>query len=55
MPSIYGWSGGHRMIVEELPDGRRQVQFGHASRVENTAATQFRDRAALCQLFARTG
>jgi alpha-galactosidase len=26
----YGWSGGHRMIAEELPDGRRQVQFGHA-------------------------
>ncbi|MEL7088244.1 MAG: glycoside hydrolase family 36 N-terminal domain-containing protein, partial [Planctomycetota bacterium] len=30
----YGWSGGHRMIAEELPDGRRQVQFGHATRVE---------------------
>ncbi|MFZ3582514.1 alpha-galactosidase [Loktanella sp. DJP18] len=27
----YGWSGGHRMLAEELPDGRRQVQFGHAS------------------------
>ena len=27
----YGWSGGHRMIAEELADGRRQVQFGHAS------------------------
>lgn len=26
----YGWSGGHRMVAEELPDGRRQVQFGHA-------------------------
>ncbi len=26
----YGWPGGHRMIVEELPCGRRQVQFGHA-------------------------
>jgi alpha-galactosidase len=24
------WSGGHRMVAEELPDGRRQVQFGHA-------------------------
>ena len=23
-----GWSGGHRMIAEELSDGRRQVQFG---------------------------
>ncbi|WP_306146292.1 alpha-galactosidase [Roseibium sp. MMSF_3412] len=27
----YGWSGGHRMVAEELADGRRQVQFGHAS------------------------
>ena len=26
----YDWSGGHRMVAEELPDGRRQVQFGHA-------------------------
>ncbi|MDP6166137.1 MAG: alpha-galactosidase [Gammaproteobacteria bacterium] len=25
----YGWSGGHKMIAEQLPDGRRQVQFGH--------------------------
>ncbi|MCB1884760.1 MAG: alpha-galactosidase [Geminicoccaceae bacterium] len=24
----FGWSGGHRMLVEELPNGRRQVQFG---------------------------
>ncbi|MCG8595434.1 MAG: alpha-galactosidase [Kiloniellales bacterium] len=24
----FGWSGGHRMIVEALPDGRRQLQFG---------------------------
>ena len=30
----YGWSGGHRMIAEELPDGRRQIQFGHASQIE---------------------
>jgi len=30
----YGWSGGHRMIAEELPDGRRQIQFGHAAGVE---------------------
>ncbi|MEM1375836.1 MAG: alpha-galactosidase [Pseudomonadota bacterium] len=22
------WSGGHRMVVEEVQDGRRQVQFG---------------------------
>jgi alpha-galactosidase len=23
-----GWSGGHRMLAEELPDGRRQIQMG---------------------------
>ena len=27
----YGWSGGHVMVAEELADGRRQIQFGHAS------------------------
>ena len=27
----FGWSGGHRMLVEELADGRRQLQFGIAS------------------------
>ena len=37
----YGWSGGHRMIAEELPDGRRQVQFGHAARMETRPATRF--------------
>lgn len=26
----YGWSGGHDMYAEQLPDGRRLVQFGHA-------------------------
>ncbi len=25
-----GWSGNHRMLVEELPDGRRLIQFGEA-------------------------
>nr|WP_067288925.1 alpha-galactosidase [Marinobacterium profundum] len=35
----YGWSGGHRMLAEELPDGRRQLQFGHASQPDQ----------ALCQ------
>ena len=38
----YGWSGGHRMIAEELPDGRRQVQFGHAARTERDPQTHFR-------------
>lgn len=33
----YAWSGGHRMVAEELPDGRRQVQFGHASGGEAVA------------------
>ncbi len=37
----YGWSGGHRMIAEELPDGRRQIQFGHAARMETQSATEF--------------
>ena len=23
-----GWSGNHRLLAEELPDGRRQMQFG---------------------------
>ena len=27
----YGWPAGHRMIAEELPCGRRQIQFGHAA------------------------
>ena len=38
----YGWSGGHRMIAEELPDGRRQIQFGHAARVENAPRTEYK-------------
>ncbi len=27
----YAWSGGHRMVAEELADGRRQIQWGHAA------------------------
>jgi alpha-galactosidase len=38
----YGWSGGHRMIAEELQDGRRQIQWGHAARMEPEPATQFK-------------
>ena len=38
----YGWSGGHRMIAEELPDGRRQVQFGHATGTDAAPATEVR-------------
>ncbi len=37
----YGWSGGHRMVAEELPDGRRQIQFGHSAGSELAPATQF--------------
>ena len=37
----YGWSGGHRMVAEELADGRRQVQFGHASGTELAPGTRF--------------
>ncbi len=37
----YGWSGGHRMLAEELPDGRRQIQFGHAVGAERQAGTHF--------------
>ncbi|MDA4847674.1 alpha-galactosidase [Hoeflea poritis] len=37
----YGWSGGHKMIAEELPDGRRQIQFGHAEHMEATPKKQF--------------
>lgn len=37
----YGWSGGHRMLAEELPDGRRQVQFGHAFGSETLPGQQF--------------
>ena len=38
----YGWSGGHKMIAEELQDGRRQIQWGHAARMETAPQTQFR-------------
>ncbi|MBO9464312.1 alpha-galactosidase [Tropicibacter sp. R15_0] len=27
----YGWPGGHILQAEELPDGRRQIQWGHAT------------------------
>ena len=50
----YGWSGGHRMIAEELPDGRRQIQFGHAARMETQAATTF-ESATLFVTYSRTG
>ncbi|RMH43367.1 MAG: alpha-galactosidase [Alphaproteobacteria bacterium] len=38
----YGWSGGHMSVVEELPDGRRQVQFGAVPGAEPAALTRAR-------------
>lgn len=43
----YAWSGGHRMVAEEMPDGRRQVQFGHAWGAELDAATSFQSAELL--------
>ena len=37
----YGWSGGHKMVAEQLPDGRRQVQFGHVPHSHRALANTF--------------
>ncbi len=50
----YGWSGGHRMVAEELSDGRRQVQFGHATGAETEPGTHFQT-APLYAAFSTTG
>ena len=50
----YGWSGGHRMIAEELPDGRRQIQWGHAARMETHAGKRF-ESASLYVTYSQTG
>ncbi len=50
----YGWSGGHRMVAEELPDGRRQIQFGHATRLENDPQSHF-ETATLYAMFSDDG
>ena len=50
----YGWSGGHKMVAEELPDGRRQVQFGHASHSQRQAQTYF-ETAMLFATFSDVG
>ena len=50
----YGWPGGHRMIAEELADGRRQVQFGHASRSDTAPGTAF-ETAPLYVTWSGTG
>ena len=44
----YGWSGGHRMIAEQLQDGRRQIQFGNTERSELVSGKSFET----AQLFA---
>lgn len=50
----YGWSGGHGMVAEELPDGRRQIQFGHAPQTELAAGTRF-ETAKLYAVFSANG
>lgn len=50
----YAWSGGHRMVAEELPDGRRQVQFGHPLGAETHPGTQF-ETAELIAAASTTG
>ena len=50
----YGWAGGHRMLAEELPDGRRQVQFGHASGIETEPGQRF-ETAPLFATYSDTG
>lgn len=50
----YAWSGGHRMVAEELPDGRRQIQFGAASGAEALPGRRFQS-AELVALHSDTG
>ncbi|AXI44695.1 alpha-galactosidase [Sulfitobacter sp. SK012] len=50
----YGWSGGHKMIAEELPDGRRQIQFGHASQIEHATHKRF-ETSPLYAVFSDSG
>ncbi len=50
----YGWSGGHRMVAEEIPDGRRQVQFGNAMGAELSTGKRF-ETATLFSTFSNQG
>ena len=50
----YGWSGGHKMVAEELPDGRRQVQFGHVTGSYRGLQTEFKT-ADLYIAYSNTG
>lgn len=49
----YGWSGGHVMLAEELPSGRRQIQWGHACGTR-AAGTRF-DTAPLYLAVSQSG
>ena len=42
------------MVAEELPDGRRQIQFGHASSLERKPQTDF-ETATLYAVFSDRG
>ncbi len=37
----YAYSGGHKMLTEELSDGRRQVQFGNAGQSDRKLSQHF--------------
>ncbi|MFN3846238.1 MAG: alpha-galactosidase [Paracoccaceae bacterium] len=50
----YAWSGGHKMLAEELPDGRRQVQFGAPLGAETQPARRF-ETAELVAIHSTTG
>ncbi len=53
----YAWSGGHRMVAEELPDGRRHIQFGAPMGAETTAGKHFQsaELVALCSTAGLNG
>ncbi|MFN4153924.1 MAG: alpha-galactosidase [Paracoccaceae bacterium] len=50
----YAWSGGHRMLAEELADGRRQVQFGAPLGAEAVPSRRFAS-AELVAIHSDTG
>lgn len=50
----YGWAGGNCMIAEELPDGRRHIQFGPATGSITTAVNSF-ETAPLYLAYSDTG
>lgn len=50
----YGASCGHKMVAEELPDGRRQIQFGNATGTEVAAKTVY-ETGTLYASYSDTG